>query len=71
MTEDTWTRATDLDIVLNTKIRQVFENVGIFIKEYKGYYIFAGGINKDKESVLHYFSLTLIPRGQIIKIKQL
>ena len=71
MTEDTWTRASDLNIVLKSKLNQEFENIGYFVEENNGYYIFTTGLNKDGEDILHYFALTIIPKGQVIKIKSI
>jgi len=71
MTEDVWTREIDLMEVVKNKTSQSFENIGYFVQEYKGYYVFSSGINMINDKVLHYFSLTIIPKGQIIKFKEL
>jgi hypothetical protein len=71
-TEDTWTHSKDLDEIIEAHTKRKFTNVGYFLLERDGFYVFSAGHTPQTDGKeIQYFHLTFIPtKGNGIENKE-
>ena len=67
--DDVWTDKSELDEMFEKK-KKDFKNIGYFLKEHKGFYLFTEGISSAGTKDECYFNVTMIPKGQMIGFKK-
>lgn len=71
-TEDSWVSSNDLIAVVDAHTRRKFINIGYFLLERDGFYVFTAGHTPATEGdEVQYFHLTFIPKGMVLKIKKI
>ena len=69
---DLWTHSDAVDETVGEKARRIFKNVGYFVCKKNNFMVFAAGYTPETDTTkFQYFHLTIIPKGMVLKIKNL